>query len=161
MALQSAYYDTCIFLECSNLTHRECKACQALLNVEQISWTVSFCTELSAGESSAGELIDRFEVACASYGVTVIVVRLADANRLTRRHVALRQRLLKQGLTTRDWRHLMAAVVSNSRTFCSTDADFWDPANKRNPNATRPSHAVRKQIEAGLPIAIRLPSEVV
>jgi hypothetical protein len=161
MALQSAYYDTCIFLECSNAQHSECEACKALLDVERISWVVSFCAELSSGESSAGELIDRFEIACAAYGIDVIAVRLADAKRTARKFLALKKSLLQKGITTRDWSHLMAAIVSNTKTFCSTDLDFWDPANKRNRHAKHRSHAVRNQIEDKLPIEVRLPSEVV
>src|SRR6266853_923233 len=114
MPPSSAYYDTCIFLESLNETHRESGGCKDLLTPSLISWVVQICAELSKGESTAAEFIDNFEVDCAANGVHLMRVSLVAARRTAKRHVALKKSLSRRGFTSRDWIHLMAATASRA-----------------------------------------------
>lgn len=159
MCLETAYYDTCVFLESLNEEHGECNACRDLLDVPKISWDVNFCGELSSAESSAGELIDNFEVECASHGVSVNRIPVSEAKALAKEYRGLKKLLTQRSFGNRDWTHLMAAVASGSKVLCTTDPDFWDPRNKVNRKAKVRQVQVQNAIEEALPIEIRLPSE--
>ena len=159
MCLESAYYDTCVFLESFNRGHKEYEACIRLLNTEQITWSVRFCAELCSGESSIGEYISNFEINCVMNGIEAINIPISNAKKTSKKYPTLKRTLNQKGFGGRDWTHLMAAVASESQVFCTTDLDFWDPANKRTAKAKVRRIAVQREIESILPIRIYLPSE--
>ena len=161
MCLESAYYDTCIFLASLNDDHQESEACGRLLDVPRISWTVSLCPELSAGESAAQEYIQRFEIECASHGVELMPVAPAAAAATSKKHLGLKKLLVQRGFGARDWKHLMAAATADAKVLLTVDPDFWDPRNKAQPDARRRVVEVKKAIESCLPLKIRLPSEAI
>jgi len=55
----------------------------------------------------------------------------------------------------------MAAIASSSDALCTTDQDFWDPANKAKDKPKKKGVKVLRHIERTLPIHIYLPSELV
>ena len=161
MCLDSAYYDTSVFLQSLNSEHDEHEASKRLLDARRITWSVGICVELSSAESTAAEYIEKFEVECASSGINFIRVSNEESRRVSRRHVPLKRKLSECGFAGRDWLHLMSAVVCGSRALCTTDLDFWDPSNKANPKARKRKVFVQRQIEDSLPIKILLPSEAI
>ncbi len=161
MCLESAYYDTCIFLESQNNAHPESEACDRLLDVPRISWTVSLCPELSTGESTAKEYIQQFEIGCASHGVELIRIAPAAYAATSKRHLNLKKVLVRQGFSPRDWKHLMAAATADAKILLTVDPDFWDPRNKAQPTARRRLVEVKRAIESCLPLKILLPSEAI
>lgn len=161
MCVESAYYDSCIFLESLNAGHNEHEACCQLVDASRISWRVSFSPELTAAEATLQEYLDRFEVECASHGVDLHRVTPAAANAAARQNQALKRRLSKRGFRGNDWRHLMGAVASGAHALVTVDPDYWDPQNKAQAKAKRRLDNVKRAIEASLTVEIRLPSEIV
>jgi hypothetical protein len=137
----------------------ECQHCKSILDPAIIAWTVYYCAELINAESSYGEYLGAFEATCAAYGKDVKAISKADAGAIAKKNLGLKKQLKKLALTSRDWIHLMAAHSAGSEALCSTDPDYWDPANKAIPKAKHKSTRVKTIIEAALPIVIVLPSE--
>jgi hypothetical protein len=160
MCVESAYYDTCIFLQSQNDEHKEHEACRQLIDTSRISWTVSCCLELSAAESTVEEYLNQFEIGCALHGVDLRRISLGAAKAVSKENRGLEKSLRLQGFTGNDWNHLMAAVAVESMVLLTTDPDYWDPRNKSQPKAKKQLVEVKRVIEATLPIKIRLPSEV-
>jgi hypothetical protein len=160
MPVESAYYDTCVFLESLNTDHPECDACCRLLDPQHVRWKISICRELIDAESTIREFLDRFEIICAANGVTLSNVPVASARSLGRDHKNLKRSLRQLGLEKNDWTHLMAAIAASAQCLCTTDPDFLDPANKRTPRARKKQTRVRDAIEGDLDLDILLPSEL-
>ncbi len=160
MRPESAYYDTCIFLEALNRSHPESKHCSHLLDVRHISWIVVVSHELSRAESTAEEFIEKFEIACVSQGVDFIGIPLSAIRNSSRKYHPFKRWLTQRGFSSRDWKHLMSAVTGSAKTFVSVDPDYWDPRNKAIPHASSRSDDVKREIERRLPLEVRLPSEV-
>ena len=159
MPPNSAYYDTCVFAESLNSTHFEYAACNRLLAVERISWSIAYCAELTFAEATIIEFVQNFEIACASNGITIQRIKVSEAKATAKRNLGLKKRLSLMGFVGKDWTHLMAALHSAVECLCTVDPDFWDPANKATPHAAVPSIAVQQEIEDELPILIVKPSE--
>jgi hypothetical protein len=158
MCLDSAHYDTCVFLCSLNEDHSESAACVRLLDVSRITWAISF-SALSLEEATASEYIQQFEIECVSNGVDISKVPLRESQTTSQKHVAEKKRLRQHGFVGNDWMQLMAAVASRSSVLLTTDADFWDPRNKAQPGAKRRLDGVKRAIESSFGVAIRLPSE--
>lgn len=160
MAVDSAYYDTCVFQQSFNAAHPEHEASKTLVNPAKIKWLVSFCGDLSRAEATVSEYLNYFEVECARNGVVLKAITLGEAKKVSKPHAHLRKRLFAMGFSQNDWNHLTAAVAAGVRFLCSVDPDFWDPANKANPKAKHPGKRAKKDIEHSLALKIRLPSEL-
>ena len=157
----SAYYDSCIFLNAQNTTHREHLSCLAITTPSKIRWVVWICHELIAAETTAIELVNAFEISCALEGVLVAHSRLDEAKSLASKRKQEKRRLMNLQLKNRDFMHLMCAVTSKAETLTSVDLDFWDAANKRNSNARRLLDGTKRAIEQCFPVAVMLPSELI
>ncbi|HTO44731.1 MAG TPA: hypothetical protein VML56_11685, partial [Burkholderiales bacterium] len=107
-----------------------------------------------------GEYLERFEVLCASNGVTLYNVPVGDARSHGRPHHGLKRSLRQMGFAADDWTHLMAALVAAAECLCTTDPDFLDPANKRRPRAKKKLTRVRDAIEGNFNLRIFLPSQL-
>lgn len=107
---QSAYYDSCIFLNAQNPTHRDHLACLAITTPENISWIVWVCVELITAETTAGELVSAFEINCAANGVLVVHANAAPAATFAKRYKNEKIKLRKLQLKDRDFLHLMCAM---------------------------------------------------
>jgi hypothetical protein len=160
MCVESAYYDTCVFLESLNERHPEHDACRDVVDVRRISWAVVLSPGLSSAEASIGEYLDRFEIECVGQGVTVRAMSRAAGQAVEGRHRALKRVLRQRGFSGKDWQHLMAATAAEAEVLLTTDPDYWDPHNKAQPGARKQSDRVKRLIEADLPLRVRLPSEI-
>ena len=159
MCVESAYYDTCIFLYSLNHQLAEHDMCQHLVDPGRITWTVSFSPELSKAEATIGEYLERFEIECARQGVDLRPMPTATGAAAAKKHLALKKTLNKYGFSGKDWRHLMAAVAAKVQVLVTVDKDYWDPRNKAQPHAGARLERVKNTIESSLPIEVRLPSE--
>lgn len=157
---QSVYYDSCIFLNAQNSTHRDHLACLAVTTPENIRWIVWICIELISAETTAGELVSAFEINCAINGVIVVHATLGSTSTLAKKHKNEKIKLRKLQLKDRDFVHLMCAVQSKAEVLTTVDADFWDATNKRNPGAKKLLIETKKCIESTFPIKIAAPSEL-
>jgi hypothetical protein len=156
----STYYDSCIFLNAHNKTHRQHHACAAITAPENVTWLVWICRELIASETTAIELVNAFEVGCALAGVIVAHSHLVGARALAAKHKSHKQQLKKLQLKDRDFTHLMCAVSSGAEALATVDPDFWDATNKRNPGAKKLRDGTKRVIEAAFPIRIMSPVEL-
>jgi len=151
-----AFYDTCVFILSLNESHRECLACQALLDVALIKWVIAF-GEISKSESTISEFLDSFEVTCAQNGVNVISVSSRQADKFAKSIQGLKKKLRLLGFGGRDWKQLSGAASVKATTLITDDRDFWDPASKRG--HTHPQDGpVRRIIKAECKIDVELPS---
>lgn len=156
----SAYYDSCIFLNALNSTHREHESCLAITTPSRISWIVWICVELIAAETTAVELANAFEVNCALEGKIVVHANLSEGRSFGARYKNEKRRLKDLQLKDRDFWHLMCAVAAHAEVLSTVDSDFWDATNKRTPGAKKLLSGTRKLIEKTFPIRILLPSEL-
>ena len=125
-----AYYDTCVFELQWNSAHEQSAACQALVDVPRIRWTVAF-GEISMSEAPIREWLDAFEIQCALQGVAARRVRADEAATVARHRRQLGKRLRQLGLGAYDWKHLCGAAAVSADALVTDDRDFWDPAAKR------------------------------
>lgn len=156
----SAYYDSCVFLNAQNKTHREHASCLAITTPSNIKWAVWICSELIAAETTASELVNAFEVNCALEGVLVVHSRLDQTRTLATAHKNEKRKLKQLQLKDRDFTHLMCAVGAKAEVLSTVDTDFWDAANKRNPKARRLLDGTKREIERSFPVRVMLPSEL-
>lgn len=157
---QSVYYDSCIFLNAHNTTHRDQSACLAITSPEKIRWRVCICAELIASETTASELVSAFEIDCASNGVIVEHTTVRAASGLSKQYKNEKIRLRKLQLKDRDFLHLMCAMHSKAEVLTTVDLDFWDAENKRNPGAKKLLAGTKNVIEKVFPILIISPVEL-
>jgi predicted nucleic acid-binding protein len=157
---QSAYYDSCIFLNAQNTSHRDHQECLAITTPANIQWIVWVCAELVAAETTAGELVSAFEINCAVNGVLVVHATLAAASVLAKKYKNQKMKLRKLQLQDQDFMHLMCAVHSSAEVLTTVDPDFWDAANKRNPGSKKLLTGTKKYIESEFPIEIVSPAEL-
>jgi hypothetical protein len=160
MAIDSAYYDTCVFQQSFNPAHQEHGSCKVLVDPTRIKWTVGFCAELSGAEATVSEYLTYFEIECVRNGVNLKPIRLSEAKKAAKPHLHLRKRLFAMGFSQNDWNHLTAALVEEVRFLCSVDPDFWDPANKAKRKAKKVETRAKKAIESSFALRVRLPSEL-
>ena len=161
MCVESAYYDSCIFLESLNPQHEEHGACCRLVDVPRISWRVAFSPQLTTAEASLREYLEGFEIQCAAHGVDVRRMSPAAAAAAAKEHQELKKKLEQRGFRGGDWKHLMAAVASEAGVLVTVDPDYWDPRNKSQPKAKSRLDGVKRSIESSVGVRIRLPSEIV
>lgn len=157
----AVYYDSCIFIQAFNKNHPEGEHCAIITTPDNIHWDVCICSRLICSETTGEELLEQFQVACASLGIIVCDIDLESTDVFQKKHQPLKRTLSKKAFGQRDWRHLMCAVCRGAKYLCSVDPDFWDPANKSAPKAKKKKVEIKKLIEKSLPIAIVLPSELV
>jgi hypothetical protein len=156
----SVYYDSCIFPNAQNPTHREHEGCSSLTIPSRIAWEVWICPELIDAESTARELAHAFEVNCALEGKYVGHVEIDDGRSLAKKRREAKRQLRLLQLKDRDFLHLMCAVASGAEVLTSVDPDFWDATNKRTPNAKQWRSGTKRIIEKQFPVLVLLPSEV-
>jgi hypothetical protein len=160
MAVDSAYYDTCVFQQSLNPAHLEHESCKVLVDPKKIEWTVGLCAELSGAEATVSEYLTYFEIECVRNGVNLKLISLGQAKKAAKSHLHLRKRLFAMGFSQNDWNHLTAALVAGVRFLCSVDPDFWDPANKAKRKARKIETRAKEAIEDSLALRVRLPSEL-
>lgn len=157
---KSAYYDSCIFLNALNKTHKEYASCLAITTPSNIKWTIWVCIDLVSAETTAAELVSAFEISCALAGVILVHTQLTEAKKLSANHKNEKAKLKKLQLKDRDFLHLMCAVSSEADYLITVDADFWDAKNKANPGAKKQSTATKKVIESLFPVEILSPTDL-
>ncbi len=156
----SAYYDSCIFLNALNTTHRDYEACLKVTTPENIKWVVWICEELINAETTAVELISAFEINCAANGVLVAHANVSTATTFAKKYKNEKIKLRANQLKDRDFLHLMCAVHSQAEALATVDPDFWDAKNKRTPGAKRILTGTKKIIESIFAIAIVSPDKL-
>ena len=124
------YYDSCIFLHALNPENLEHHACNLVLDRTRISWVVCCSSELSISETNERDFIGYLLLEWATYGIDVVDVPFALAQREAQNHLQQKRALRLLGFTGRDFKHLMAAVTARAEMVCTADADFIDPKNK-------------------------------
>lgn len=156
---KSAYYDSCVFLNSLNMTHKEYKSCSHIVDAANIQWLVYFCSELISSETTASELLVAFEISCASAGAVCFDVSAEDGKKQSKKRLPLKRALAKLQLKSRDFLHLMCAVHAGAESLITVDPDFWDASNKATPKSSVKKVATKNVIEKSLPIKICMPSE--
>lgn len=157
---KSAYYDSCIFLNALNTTHREHAGCLSVTTPSNIKWIVLVCVDLISAETTATELVSAFEVNCALTGVILVHAQLSAAKELGAKHKNEKKKLKKLQLKDRDFLHLMCAMSAGANSLLTVDLDFWDARNKANPGAKRLLAATKNVVESLFQVKILSPSEL-
>jgi hypothetical protein len=154
----SQYYDTCIFEHAVNPRSTYNRECRNITDTTLIDWEVSTCPAIMLAEAPIAELLEQFEANCARNGVVYLKADLATARTTAQQHVPLKRSLRQIGFGGQDWWHLCAALSVGATAIVSGDEDFFDPANKRNPNARKKGSRVKMAIENRLGIRIIRPA---
>lgn len=156
-----AYYDSCVFLQAHNATHAEHVYCASITSPENISWEVCICSELIMSETTIEELLQQFQVSCATYGIVIRDMGANQSSQVKKQYASTKRTLSQMGLKQRDWLHLGCALFHDAKFFCSVDLDFWDSTNKANPKSNKKKTGTKRAIESALPLEVVLPSELI
>lgn len=156
--MTSYYYDSSVFGNALNESFEEYSHCRRILDPSKITWIVSVCSELIAAETTFGESVAQFEVACASEGVLLNLVSVGAIAPIAKKNKAHKKPLETLGFSGVDWRHAMAALAAPCVFLATTDQDFFDPANKAGKG--KAGRRVSKYLSNNLGLGVVLPSGV-
>lgn len=154
------YYDTTVFRIALNPGDLDYCYCAQLVDLRVIRWPIAF-SEISRGEASIGEWLDRFHVGCVANGIDVKEVIQSEIKLSKRGLKAQLKALAKFGMGARGTGHVAAAHAVKPCSIVSRDSDFVDPAIKRLKSPKNPPERAQRLISRELGMRVLTPREAV
>ena len=158
--LERAFYDTVVFLLSLNQADPDHASCRSLLDVD--SGTITWCITLSVitrAEATLDEYLDQLEQRSAMQGVDWREVQEDDIRAAMRRNRAVKERLERAGMQSRDIKQAFAAAWAQAVVLVTRDRDFFDPQDKGRRGRKKRGTAVSDLLREQLAIEPMFPAE--